>query len=233
MLSKLALSILLVYSSAFAAEAASQTDNLIVPGERVGILTPAITETELKRVLPENQIRRILYDVGEGEYHCATEVFPNSEKAATIIWGSDKALYEPYKDGDASQKRCDAVPPLYDAQFVAIEKSSFYWRTVNGIGAGMNLMQLEKANHAPITFSICECDYGGNVMNWNKGKFSPNLYMHLDYYSKGDLQPSLERYITKPNQGVDSTDVPSKLKSKISIEKIIVYFDKTNPSELQ
>ena len=231
MVSKLALSLLLVCSSAFAAEAASQADNLIVPGERVGILTPSITETELKRILPENQIRRILYDVGEGEYHCATEVFSNSEKAAAIIWGSDKALYEPYKDGDTSKKRCDALPPLNDAQFVAIEKGSTYWRTAKGIGVGMDLKQLEKANNAPVTFSICECDYGGNVLNWNKGKFSPSLYMHLDYYSKADLQSSLEHYVTKPDQGVDSTDVPSKLKSKITIEKIIVYFDKTNSSE--
>lgn len=219
MKSKLALSLLLVCSSIPVAEAASQTDNIIIPGERVGFLTRNITETELKRVLPENQIKRVLYDVGEGEYHCATEVFPNSDKTATIIWGSDKALYEPYKDGDASQKRCDAVESLTSPQSVMLDKQSTSWRTKNNIGVGINLTQLEKVHGKPLIFSICECDYGGNVMNWPV----PKLYMHLDY--SNDLQSSLENYVSSEDSGIKSSDVPAKIKSTIKIDKIAVYFD--------
>jgi len=86
----------------------------------------------------------------------------------------------------------------------------------------MNLAELEKANGAPVTFSICECDYGGNVMNWNNGKFPTSLYMNLSY--DNELQPKLESYVTKSDRGVMSKDLSPEIKTQITIEKIIVYF---------
>lgn len=228
MIFKLVLSALLMCSLAAPAEAAvKMDDNLVVPGNRVGFITQNTTETELKALLPQNQIRRILYDLGEGDFHCATEIFPNSNKTAVIIWGSDKALYEPYKDGEDSQKRCNAIPQLTSPQSVMIDKVGTFWQTKNNIRVGMSLAELEKAHGKPIIFSICECDYGGNIMNWP----IPKLYMHLDYAN--DAQDSLEHYVSSEDRGVKSSDVPAKLKSTIKIDKIAVYFDDTYKVETE
>lgn len=217
MLLKLVAFIVLSLCSFVSAKAAdSLDDNLIIPGERVGFLTKDITEEKLKALLPANQMKRVLYDVGEGEYHCATEIFPNSQKTVVIIWSSDKTLYEPYKDAEQSQKQCDAVPALTEPKFVEIDSGSTFWKTREGIGIGMNLEELESAHKAPITFSICECDFFGNVIN------GLNFYVRLNYDNA--LQSHLEPLITEPDYGVVSSSISSDIKTQITIHEIAIEF---------
>lgn len=191
-------------------------DNLIIPRERVGFITKNTTEEDLKRMLPANQIRRVVYDIEGGTVYCVTEVFPNSEKTVLIIWDDAQALnYD--EDDKISQKKCNAMPAFSKIQFVEINQS--FWQTENGVKIGMDLEQLEKVNGAPVTFSICKCDFGGNLLSWNDGVI--NLHVKFEYPM--DFYEALKPYATKPDYGVLSSDLPSNLKTQITINNIAVF----------
>jgi len=204
-------------------------DNQIIPGERVGILTKNTTEKELQRQLPAHSIRRILYDEGEGPIVCATEIFPDSNKSAVIVWRDNRGVYTDDKNGRTANEKCNAAPAFSKPDYVVIWRDA--WRTQNGARIGMNLRELEKANRKAITFLSCECCGDGGVVDWGSGTLSGSIYSDLD----GSVSPTLGMQLNyfevkssvseyRKNGNVVSTDLSIGIKKKIKISQITVNF---------
>jgi hypothetical protein len=63
-------------------------DWIIVPGERVGPITPETTYSGLQRQFGSENVRLQLVDVGEGIEEPGTIVYPEeSSKTLAVIWG--------------------------------------------------------------------------------------------------------------------------------------------------
>src|SRR5215217_2151119 len=73
---------------------AAQESRLIVPGERVGPVAEETSEAELIAQLPTEQVRRVLYSLGEGAAGCGTEIFSGTDDVVVIGWWGDDVEYE-------------------------------------------------------------------------------------------------------------------------------------------
>jgi len=127
-------------------------DILIVPGVRVGAVTRQTTEEELKSLYDEEEVTRIDVELGEGFTEKGTALFPNDPtRTLHILWKSDT--------GTPSE----------------IYLRGMVWRTVDGIGKGTSLKELEHLNGGPFTLLGFMWDYAGTVVSWNGGTLEDKL----------------------------------------------------------
>jgi hypothetical protein len=206
----------------------------IIPGKSLGMIDTSSTESEIRTQLGESNVRRIIHSAGEGEYQCATEVFPDSKYSAVIIWeGSNGDFNEDV--GGGSLERCIALPPFKQMQYLDLS-SGPNWR-LEGIGSGMTLYDLESVNEAPVTFHSCECCADGGIADWNGGKFTGAAY--LDAYGQSLLGMTL-RYSEIDSEvkarrddigNVKSSDLPNDIKRKVRIENFVVRVPSKNETD--
>lgn len=134
-------------------------DLLIVPGERVGMITAETTEATLEKMYGAENLKMQRIGVSEGEEQEGVVLFPGTEKELEIIWQSAASEGKP--------------------AFVRITRDSTLWKTSDGITIGSSLEDLEKANGAPFIFNGFEWDYSGLVTDWKGGQFTSNLLVAL------------------------------------------------------
>lgn len=192
-----------------------------------GILTRNTNEQTLLGLLPHGQMQRTLYDIGDGDFRCVSEIFPKSEKNALIVWKSDTRSYEPYNDkrnNVNSQLQCERSGSRNTIQYIIINQNSTYWQNELNIHVGMTLDELVATNQAPITFSICDCHYGGDVQNWHQGQIKDFLWVHLNYDIPAK-QMKFENFYRNSHENILSSELSSEIRSSISIDRIVIDLD--------
>lgn len=140
------------------ATAGGKHDWLIVPGERIGPITPASTEKDLLLLLGVENLKRSEIGVGEGETVKGLRVYPGTPNELEIIWKSgtkNPASVTAYGEGGK-------------------------WKTRDGLRIGSTLAEVEAANGKAFKLYGFGWDYGGRVAGWNGGKLSEQIYMDFE-----------------------------------------------------
>ena len=125
-------------------------DWLIVPGERVGLLTASSGAADLVAAYGAENVRDEPYPLGEGESEPGTAVFPDdATKRMVILWN------------DLEKKE----RPLA----VRIDGAGSLWKTAEGLAVGATLKRVEALNGKPFRLYGFEWDYGGQLVDSNGG----------------------------------------------------------------
>jgi len=128
-----------------------QASDLIVPGIRVGAITPQTSESELQKIYGLKNVRDAEVDVGEGEHVQGTVIYQdNPIKTIEVIWK------------DVHEKRRPNQVRLTGEKSV--------WRTRQGISLGTRLKELERINGRPFVLTGFDYDLAGTVGSWEGGK---------------------------------------------------------------
>lgn len=139
--------------------AAAQKDFLVIPGERVGLITANTTEAALEDLYGAKDLKIQSIPIAEGDTQEGVLLYPGTHNEAEILWESAASEGTP--------------------AFVRIGKDSTEWHTPEGITIGTTLEKLEDLNGKPFTFYGFEWDYGGLITDWNDGNLSSNLIIAL------------------------------------------------------
>lgn len=140
-------------------EIIAKKDYLIVPGERIGMITAETTESEVEKAYGRENLKFTSVTVAEGEEQQGVVVFPETKNELEIIW--------------------ELAANIGNPAFVRLGNEGSDWQTTEGIGVGTTLEKLEEINGKPFSFYGFEWDYGGLVTNWNDGNISPFLVVAL------------------------------------------------------
>ena len=99
-------------------------DNLIIPGERVDMITKDTTEAELIAKLGKGNVRRVVDDTwGDGERRCVTWVFPNQDKELVIFWKEWQSDYM----NESEIKSCFMVPAFQKIESIMLQSAKYHY----------------------------------------------------------------------------------------------------------
>jgi hypothetical protein len=168
----------------FAASVVAQgNDWLIVPGKRIGPITPDTSRADLDRLFGKVNVLDRLIDAGEGDMEPATVVFPHQTDALLAIfwerrWRENGRLpYENHKRVEylviCEVDYLDRPPPCK-------------WHTEEGVSLGTTLQGLEALNGRGFQMTAWGSDIGGNIVSWRGGMLAGyrdglGLGLHLDF----------------------------------------------------
>lgn len=170
---------LLALSLPVAAHAAlGPDDELIIPGERVGLVTKTTTEDELKNYLGDSY-KRVAIPVGEGYCRAGSMIYEGSVNELLLIWRDyDNSMEFPCSDdpdnAEVKEKLRTANFSKPDSVKITIADSAYHTET--GIRIGLSVADLEKALGKGFTFSGFGWDYGGRI-----------YYNEMPEYLSGEL----------------------------------------------
>jgi hypothetical protein len=140
------LALLLASPAAWAAD----VDWLIVPGERIGAITPASSEAELRQIYGDENVGEAEVNIGEGETETGTVLFDKDpERRIQILWSDPQSKSKPAR--------------------IQIDEPRNRWKTREGIAIGTSLHELERMNGRPFTLTGFGWDYSGTVVDWKDG----------------------------------------------------------------
>lgn len=129
---------------------AGDADWLIVPGERVGKITPTSSESDLKKAYGDENVEEIEVSLGEGETEKGTVLFPKDpERRIQILWNDPRTKSNPVR--------------------IQIDDRRSRWKTAAGITIGTSLHELETINGKDFILTGFGWDYSGTVLSWNEG----------------------------------------------------------------
>lgn len=135
---------------------ADDNDWLIVPGKRVGPITPSSTRADLVKMFGASNVqdREVLRtDLGT---ESGTLVYGNhSDQALAIFWKTE--------DADSRIRRIRFCP---DVDLPARCR----WHTAEGITLGTTLKELEQLNARPFQLNGFDWGFGGLITSWNGGR---------------------------------------------------------------
>ncbi len=136
--------------------AAETNDWLVIPGQRVGPITPRTTHADLVRMFGAKNVQDDEIAITDGDRELGTKVFADQPTSyLAILWKDDTP--------DSSIRRiifCDASEPL----------SSCKWHTADGITLGTPLKTIEKANGRKFKLNGFDWGYGGLITSWEGGR---------------------------------------------------------------
>ena len=125
-------------------------DSLIVPGERVGLMTATASAADLIAAYGAENVRDEPYPLGEGESESGTVIFPDDPaKRVLILWN------------DLEKK---AMPLA-----ARIDGAGSQWKTAEGLAVGSTLKSVEQLNGKPFMLYGFGWDYGGQLVDSNGG----------------------------------------------------------------
>lgn len=131
---------------------------LIVPGVRVGAITPQITESDLIKVYGRANVKKGNIGLGEGETEPGTVIFPKEPvKTVGILWKDQRG------------RRFARAVRMTETGHKSV------WRTSQGITLGTTLKELEGINGKPFRLAGFAWDYSGTVLSWKQGKLEKEL----------------------------------------------------------
>jgi len=126
--------------STTAPKSATQSDNLVVPGVRVGSVTRNTTRQDLVKRFGAARLKDQPVSIGEGFTEPGTRVNLGSKRSFTVVWT------------DASRTKPKEIRNLGSD-----------WRTAQGIGIGTSLAQLQQKLGTFKLYGFA-WDYGGTVV---------------------------------------------------------------------
>jgi hypothetical protein len=140
-----------------APKAIAADDRIIIPGERVGAVTPTTSRAELAEIYGEDTLRDEAVSVGEGFTEPGTVVGTGTDSTFTVIWT------------DESQRQ-----PLRVIDFGPA------WKTPEGVGLQMSFADL-KAALGKFQFYGFGWDYGGTLVieGSNLDRYHGNLFIRV------------------------------------------------------
>lgn len=198
--------------------AAAQAQVTTMDENRVGPVARDTSEVVLQGQVGE-QMRRVVFEAGNGQYRCATAIYPESSREAIVTWRDDNDLR--YRDDSViSQKDCQQQPPFNVVNSVIVRGTD--WRMDGDIGPGAKVSALLAVNRMPITFRVCQCEEAGKVLSWNSGSMPANISARLKY---ADNQPFGRELNSVTRDGAVSTrDMFDGHLKQVVIERLGVHF---------
>lgn len=139
-------------------ELPAEPEYLIVVGQSLGPIGKGSTLAALHAALERNIIDTDFY-LGEGYSEPGITIYPSSTKAIDVLLA-------------------EGEPTLAE-----IRHPESPWKTMDGIGIGSTLAEVQAANGAPFELAGFEWDYGGRVTDWGEGKFAAK-----DFFMTFDLE---------------------------------------------
>jgi len=179
------------------AAGAGLNDYLIIPNQRVGIVTKDDTHASLVQKLSPGEVIKENLHIGEGQTVEGTILYPNTNKELRIYWQNE----------DFEHMRQ-----------IIISKPGGEWRTENGIHMGQSIAEVTAINGTPFELTGFQWDFAGTSLNWQGGKLNPNLTLSFDYHGDISIYPFLI------GDKVISSDNSSLLKLKPRVRQILVSF---------
>ena len=145
---------LVVFVAGFLVAARSlAADWVIVPGERVGPIDTAVSESRLVQLFGAANVERASFEPEPGETVPATIVFAkDSTRRAVILWRDPQTRLSP--------------------ETVLIRGERSVWKTDKGITLGTPLATLRRLNGKPLTLTGFGSDLGGTVLDCNGGSLT-------------------------------------------------------------
>jgi len=200
----------------------AEAGGLIEPGIGVGLVRAGVTEAELM-ALRSAQGERVMWPLGEGYGSCATKLYPDTPDAFYVHW-SDSPEYDLSEPG--AEAACLAEPDRKLAAQVTIvlaDDNAGIWKTANGIGLGMSIIDLSKVLGGPLTLLACPCDFGGYIRD-EAGLIPQGLSLWVDFPNQ--IDPRLEQAIdVQADYALSSSDIPADLAALFPLREIIVDID--------
>jgi hypothetical protein len=166
---------LLLVSAILRADEFDPKDNTIVLGQRVGLIKPGMSATDIGRAYGSQNLKLQKIPGAEGEEIDGAKLFADTDRELVIVWDPDN----------------DKKQVVFDIRVVGTA-----WNFDNGLKAGMTVEEVEKINGKPFKIAGFEWDYGGYA-NFEGGKlagkvsirFNPSTENVPEYLS-GDKQLS-------------------------------------------
>jgi CBS domain-containing protein len=171
-------------SSEESAIANPATDTTVIPGERLGPVTPTATRRDLVSLFGEDHLADQAVDVGEGETENGTVVNQGSDSTFTVVWTDD------------SKTKIAAITHLGSA-----------WKTPEGIGIGTSFDEL-KAKLGAFKLYGLDWDYGGTVVleGSNLAKYDGLLILRLQPAENASEQAASDYEAVTGDRLFESTD---------------------------
>ncbi len=169
------LACLLLFTAFLHADEFDPKDNTIVLGQRVGLIKPGMTATDIERAYGKQNLKLQKIPGAEGEEIDGAKLFADTDRELEIVW-----------DPDNEKKKV-----VFDIRVIGKA-----WKFDNGLKSGMTVEEVEKINGKPFKIAGFEWDYGGYA-NFEGGKlegkvsirFSPSVE-NIPEYLSGDKQLS-------------------------------------------
>jgi len=134
-------------SSAAPKFAGTHEENLIIPGQKVGRMTPGMTAEQIRKIYGSANLVPADLPAPEGATIEGAKLFPGTDRELELIW----------KDGDPNKV------------LVEVNVIGSAWVIEGGLKAGMTLLEVEKINGKPFKISGFDWDYGGYAVDFAGG----------------------------------------------------------------
>ena len=207
-------------SICFAPPAEAEDDGLIVPGLRIGSITPDINENSLRRLYGKGRITTGELPIGEGFYCEGTKVLFENGENLIVTWEDRK-----------KRSRISGVG-VYGKR----------WRTKDGVRLGISLKEIAALNGQPFKLAGFEWDYYGWVTSWNNGVLRklvpanafPTVAVRFDSWDS-TVEPgkiSVKEYLQISGDASRSSSHPIMQKFNPKVGEIFLKFSKKNCEQL-
>lgn len=150
--------VMVLAPSAARADEFDPQDNTIVLGQRVGLIKPGMTSTDLERAYGKKNVKLMELPGPEGSTFAGAKLFEGTDRELEIAWDPEKE----------DKKVVSEV--------IVIGKA---WTFANGLKEGMSLAEVEKINGKPFKVAGFGWDYGGYA-NFEGGKLEGKISVRFD-----------------------------------------------------
>lgn len=181
---------------------------LIVPGERVGAITPATSEADLVRLFGADHVTRRPLDTSDATTRPGTIVLGRTLDALEVLWHEDRFLRP---------------------ERVIVGGGRTRWRTPEGITIGTTLAELVRLNGRPFRLTGFGWEGSGVVTSWEGGRLGArylpgrSVAMRLGPdRSFGDLSPGEQNAVMGPQEISSSLAALARL--GLRVWEIVVLF---------
>lgn len=149
---------LLLAASFLRADEFDPADSTIVLGQRVGLIKPGMTSTDIERAYGKKNLKITELPGPEGSTYPGARLFEGTERELEIAW-------------DAENETNKVV-----AHINVVGKA---WKFENGLKLGMSLEDVEKINGKTFMVNGFGWDYGGYA-NFEGGKLEAKVGIRFD-----------------------------------------------------
>lgn len=176
-------------------------DKVIIPDQRVGLITPENCSPKGVLVTYGKYARVDSFLIAEGTYGKGVLVYPDdSRNLLQIYWDNE----------------IDSIRPAFIR--IVGDSSGTDWKTNDGITIGTPMSEIQRLNGKPFFVSGFGMDYGGYPMGWNDGKFSTSVLFRFLPTASGAGFDKIQ------GEGTYSSDMPEMVAAKPVVRNMLFRF---------